>query len=235
MKTIIKKMCCFICSFILLIGLVGCGKTSQSIDKKSNEKVEKTKKYNKELASLFPFVEGTVLRYSGTLEHMHTLTLNKVIDGDVLKLNFKGQIEDLSEGETKKDLTIEEEYIIDKDSVKQVKSWQSIINEQVVLKLPIKKGNVWKQKVIIKGKEYEAETKIVDISKDEKNKNMVKTETIVKGIKNYPQNTYKEIKVYKQDKGLVEFTNTILLEGKENEKPTSMEFGYHLFEPEKSK
>lgn len=216
---------------IIAVG-VGCTQADNEVEQDTGKKT-----YSNELASYFPSVEGTVLNYSGTAEYGQGLTLNKVVDNnESLMLNFKGEILDISEGEgpSKEDRIIETEYIINKDTVTQTQKnltrrfSQSIITEQIVLKLPMKVGNTWDQKITIDGKEYTAKTKITDVSKDDRNRNMIKTETTIQGIENYTENTYREIKVFKEGKGLVEFRNTILL----GESKSPFEFGYILFEPE---
>ncbi len=213
------------------------GEEPKSDDK--NTEVEEA--YSQELTKYFPSVEGTVLKYFGTAEYGQTLTLSKLIeDEDKLKLSFKGEILDVSggEGPSRDDLILETEYEIDKDSVEEIQRneerrySQSIIREQIVLKAPIEEGKKWNQTVNIDGKEYEAETKIMEVSKDEKGRSLVKTETTVKDIESYPENTYKEIRTFKEDKGLVEFNTTILLKGAEGQDSTPFEFGYRLFEQE---
>ncbi|WP_099188258.1 hypothetical protein [Tepidibacter mesophilus] len=230
---LIKKIFCLTLILLMTVIGVGCTNADNEVKEDSNEKV-----YSNELSSYFPSVEGTVFNYFGTVEYAQTLTLNKVTDNkDLLTLNFKGEILDVSDGEgpSKEDRVIETKYTINKDEVKEIQKnltrrfSQSIIKDQVVLKLPIEVGNTWDQKFNIDGKEYTVKTKITDVSKDDKNKNIVRTETIINGIENYPENTYKEIKIFKEGKGLVEFKNTILL----GETKNPFEFGYMLFESEK--
>ncbi len=196
--------------------------------------------YSEELAKYFPAVEGTVLIYNGTVEYGQTLTLNSVIkNDDKLTLNFKGEIEDLSGGEglSREERILETTYEINKDSIKEIRKnetrrhSQSIIREQVVLKLPVEEGNKWTQEVMIDNKTYESETTIIDISKDDKGKSLVKTETRVPGMEEYPDKEYKEVRVYKEGKGLVEYNTVILLAG-ESQETMPFEFGYRLFEEE---
>lgn len=252
MKSIMKKISRFICILMVGAAMVGCAANSKAETKKDNvvnskvesekdkEKAKSTKAYSQELAKYFPTVEGTVLKYSGTLEYGHTVTLSKVTEKEgSLVLDFKGEIVDVSEGEgpSKEELSLETQYVIDKDSVKEIQKnikrrhSQSIIREQIVLKLPIESGKTWTQKVNIDGKEYTAETKITEVAADDKNKNIVKTETVIKAMESYPDKTYKEIKTFKEEKGLVEFVNTILL----GEAKEPFEFGYKLFEPQEGK
>lgn len=238
MKSLTKKILCIVCILALTVSAVGCKADDNEESKAGNEDIKVKEGYSQEISSYFPVVEGTVLSYYGTAEYGQTLTLNKVVENEEnLKLFFKGQIQDMSEGEgaSKDELMLETEYLINKDSVKEtikneeLRFSQSIIREQIVLKSPIKEGTTWKQTVNIDGKEYEAETKIIEVSKDEKDRNLVKTETNIKDIETYPENTYKEVRTYKEGKGLVEFSNTIILKGEE---PTPFEFGYRLYEKE---
>ncbi|SHK04040.1 hypothetical protein [Paramaledivibacter caminithermalis] len=241
MKSLTKRIFCIVCILALVISSVGCKAVDNEESKAGNGNIKDEVGYNQELASYFTTVEGTVLKYYGTAEYGQTLTLNKALeDEDSLKLIFKGEIQDLSEGEgaSKDELMLESEYLINKDSVKEtikneeIRFSQSIIREQIILKAPIEEGTSWKQTVSIDGKEYEAETKIIEVSKDEKDRNLVKTETNVKDIESYPENTYKEIRAYKEGKGLVEFSNTIILKGPQGEEPIPFEFGYRLYEEE---
>jgi len=241
MKFFNKRLFYFLLVLILAVAAAGCKEAGNEEAKTGNEDIKVEEGYSQELASYFPSVEGTVLKYYGTVEYGQTLTLNKVIENqENLKLIFKGEIHDMSggEGPSKDELILETEYLIDKDSVKEIQRnqdrrfSQSIMGEQIVLKTPIEEGGSWKQTVSIDGKEYEAETKIIEILKDERDKKTVKTETIVKGIVVYPENTYREVKTYKEGKGLVEFKKIIMLEGADGEKPTPFEFGYRLYEQE---
>lgn len=73
------------------------------------------------------------------------------------------------------------------------------------------------------GKEYPGETKILDVYTDKDNKKVVETETTIKGLEGYPNKIYKEKKVFKEELGLIEFSNIVLLS--END---IMEFNYKL-------
>lgn len=241
MKGLAKKILCLICALVLGFAVVGCRAADEEDTKVGKEDIKAEETYSQELGSYFPSVEGTVLKYYGTAEYGHTLTLSKVTQNkENLILNFKGEIVDVSGGEglSRNELLFETEYEINKDSVKEFQRnedgrfSQSIIRQQIILKAPIKKGEKWNQAVNIDGEEYRAETTIMEISKDEKGKNLVRTETVVKDIEFYPENTYKEIRTFKEGKGLLEFKNTVLLKGAEEGEPTPFEFGYRLFEQE---
>ncbi len=236
MKKNIKRICLSLSMLMLVSLVVGCGKGDQV----KNE--PQTEMYSEELAKYFPTKEGTELKYFGTAEYGHTIKLNKVTDNQKdLVLDFNGEIMDMSggEGPQREDLLFETQYILDKDSVREIQKndtrrfSQSIMREQVVLKLPITTNATWSQKVTIDEKEYNAETRIIDISTDENGTNLVKTETTIKGLEFYPDNTYKEIKSFKEGKGLAAYEKIILLQGADgNEESTPFEFSYYLFEPE---
>lgn len=243
MKLFTRKIFLIICILALVTSAVGCTQANNEEPKIDNDglKVDEEESYSQDLAKYFPSVEGTVLNYFGTVEYGQTLTLSKVIENeDMLMLGFKGEMLDLSggEGPSREDLILEVEYEIDKDSVKEIQRneerrySQSIIREQVVLKDPIEEGKKWNQTVDIDGKKYTSETKIIEISKDEKGKGLIKTETIIKDIEPYPDNTYQEVRTYKEDKGLVSFSTTMLLKGLEGQEDTPFEFGYRMYEQE---
>ncbi|MCY6485309.1 hypothetical protein OW763_13295 [Clostridium aestuarii] len=234
-KSIVKKIVCFMAILVLSISVVGCSPKVKSGDGTDS------KEYSEELAKYFPLEKGIKLYYCGTLEYAHALTLSEIEDKkEKLILKFKGKIVDVSEGEggaTEEDLLIDIDYIIGKDSIieknKKIKEGQLTDSEKTILKEPIVVGTAWNQKITLEGKEYEAETKIVDVSKDKENKDTIKTETIIKGIDNYPESTYKEILTYKEGKGLVEFTKTLpLYETEQGKQSYGFDFEYHLFKME---
>lgn len=96
----------------------GDKKAEQGNDTKQNVSTS----YSRELAKYFPQVEGTVLNYYGTVEYGQTLTLSKVIKEDSqMTLHFKGEIEDLSDGEgpSREERILEPSYTITENSVKE--------------------------------------------------------------------------------------------------------------------
>ncbi len=241
MRGLTKRILCLLCVLILGIAAIGCKAADEEGDKVGDGDVKVEDAYNQELANYFPIVEGTVLKYYGTAEYGQTLTLNNVTENkENLVLDFNGEILDVSggEGPSRDELLFETQYEINKDSVIESQMnadrrfSQSIIREQIVLKAPIEEGESWEQTVTIDGKEYKAKTTITEISKDEKGKNLVKTEMTINDIEFYPEDTYKEIRTFKEGKGLAEFKNTVLLKGPEGVDPAPFDFGYRLFEQE---
>lgn len=241
MKKTIRTILGILCIIALSVIIIGCTSIDQNPMDKVREEDINEDAYSEELASYFPRVEGTVLNYSGSYEYGHTLTLSEVGQEEgKLTLDFKGEIHDLSDGEGKsrEERLFQNQYIITENEVREVQKnverihSQSVIREQVVLKLPIEVNNSWKENINIEGMEYEAETKIIDVKKDEKGRRLVRTETTVKEVENYPDNTYKVVRGFKEGKGISEFSTHILLKGPDEEIITPLEFSYGLFERE---
>lgn len=196
----------------LLLILVPIMFITISCSPKNIEKPEVSNEYNKKLANYFPLVEGHKLEYSKIYKYVPILTLKKStnVKGD-LRLDFKGEILDKNKNTKIKNINFSIEYTIGKNSVNEkIKNintslFQPFIKEQVVLSTPIKKGAVWNQSVLIDNTNYDATTKIIENREISKNKYLTKIETTVKGIKGYPNNTYKEIRSFETNKGLVKF------------------------------
>lgn len=183
-----------------------------SCSPKNIEESEPPTDYNKSLADYFPLVEGHTLEYSKIYKYAPLLTLEKSTNekGNLI-LTFKGEILDKNKNTKIKNVDFEIEYIIGDNSVEEkIKNintnlLQPFIKEQIVLSVPIKKDTVWNQNVLINNKHYDAITKIIEHREISKDKYLTKIETTVKGIKDYPNNTYKEIRSFETNKGLVEF------------------------------
>lgn len=171
-------------------------------------------KQNKNDLSLFIQPKAEI-RYDGILDYQHTLKFLSEEDhnGDML-YRYKGEIIDLSDGEAKKeDLEFFENIYVTKDSlIEEVigssKYNYSIIDKKVALKLPLTKGNMWEEEVSYKGNKYTATTEIIDVLEDEEGKTVI-TKTVINDIKGFDNNTYKEIRVYKENEGLIYFSKPI--------------------------
>ncbi|WP_125151974.1 hypothetical protein [Clostridium rectalis] len=242
----IKEKLIGICIFILTITLSGCIVKNISQDKNEDVIIKnshdvKERAYSKELAKFFPINDTGNLCYSGTGEYNETMKLNKATGTkEKLILNYRGEVNRVAEEEEglssdKRQFT--KEYIITDNYVKEIQSNMELkskilsIEEQIVLKLPIEKGNSWSEEVKFNGLKYKATTKIIDIY-DKEGKKIVKIESFINGIKGYQNDVYREIKLYKQGKGLVELYNTILLNS-ENGKSNTIDFSYKLYEGNK--
>ena len=240
----VKTILASIYLVITIISSISCGKTSSSSgeDKVKAEIIgeentinKNANKYSKELASFFPKEDMGEMHYSGSLEYGEVLKIYNVTGREeslviTLKGNIKKVAEQSEEANAAK-LQFQKEYIIDYDSVKEIqtngqnKKNEGSIEKSTILKLPIEKGNYWEEDAELKGKVYKAKTTILDISEDTSGKKVVKTETVIKGMEEYPDETYKEIKVFKEGKGLIEFQNILILGDK-----SSFDFSYRMFE-----
>lgn len=213
-------------AFLIIIVLVSLfciyGKKNGSFKLKNAKKCNiENQQYSKELASFFSINLEEVLRYKGTYNYVEEINLNDVTGTkDKLIINLKGKVLDKSsknEGLSNDKLFFNKTYTINKDSVLEVqskdftKNRHRSIEKSTILKLPLQKDNKWEDEVEFDGKKYKAQTIIKDIyNKD--NKKIICTETTIKNIKFYPDNTYKEIKFYEEGIGLIRFSNNLLLD-----------------------
>ncbi|WP_315116976.1 hypothetical protein [uncultured Clostridium sp.] len=239
----LKKIILVISAITIIFSFTGCGKNNNiSSSQENNVKAEinedkNGKEYNKELAAFFSKEDMFEMHYSGTAEYSEVVKIDKVSGSkETLVINLNGNIIKLAEeGEEASGdkLQFAKEYTIDNESVKEVqkngeiKKNQGAIEKSTILKLPLEKENKWQDEVELKGKNYKAETAIIEVSKDKDGKRIIKTETIIKGVEGYPDKTYKETKLFKEGRGLVEFSNVIVFED-----GITMDFSYKLFEIE---
>ncbi|WP_027624301.1 hypothetical protein [Clostridium lundense] len=252
MKENLKIILSSVIISVLAFSLMGCSKNNINSSMLKGDNIVKAqdnivkaqdkgqlnvKEYSKELSAYFSTNEMREFHYNGTLEYGEVIKLDKITGTkESLILQFNGEIKNESDGEgpAKDKFHFQKEYTIDADSVKEIqkngdmKKKYAAIEKGTILKMPIIKGNTWENEVEFKGNKYIAKNTIVDVTKDKDNKNLVKTETVIKGVQGYPKNTYKEIKVYCEGKGLVEFNNTILIKGS-GEKTSVMDFSYRQF------
>lgn len=217
---------------IFTMGCVGVkSEKKQQTNNIKNKEIVEEKEYSKELTKMFPLNEKKDLNYSGTFEYGETLRLfNISSDKKEMKIHIKGEvtkIADEGEGLPSSQYQFEKIYTVKEDSVieeqKSGKAKIAAIEKSTILKAPLDKGRTWREKLIFMGKEYDGETKILNSYIDKDNKKVVETDTTIKGVETYPNKIYKEKKVFKEGLGLIEFSNTVLL----NENDV-MDFNYKL-------
>ncbi|WP_142413558.1 hypothetical protein [Hathewaya massiliensis] len=204
----------------------------------SNTNKDLSKEPTVNIENFFPLVEGKVLNYSGVAEYGENLTVSKIINEQNKKtIILKGQIINLEDSSNKPSKNLEYAYEIYKDYVKVTTQnpnrefSQSIIDSHIALKTPIKSGNSWEEEVTINGENHKCKSVILDVSKDMNGKSLIKIQHIVEDMPNYPNDTYKEIKTYKEGLGLYQYESTILLPNDEDKsKPTPFDFKYKIFE-----
>ncbi|NMA57699.1 hypothetical protein [Clostridium cochlearium] len=217
------------------IFVVGCStvksdKKEQTSNIKNKEVVNEVG-YSKELMKMLPLNKKKDLNYSGTLEYGEKLKLfNISSDKKEMKIHIKGEVDkiaDNGEGLSNLEHQFEKIYTVKEDSIteeqKNGKAKVKAIEKSTILKAPLDKGRTWTEKVSFMGKEYPGETKILGVYTDKDNKKVVETETTIKGLEGYPNKIYKEKKVFKEQLGLIQFSNIVLLN--END---IMEFSYKL-------
>lgn len=226
-----------ILGIILLVSIFAIGCSTVKSDKKEqtsnikNKEVVNEVGYSKELMKMLPLNEKKDLNYSGTLEYGEKLRLfNISSDKKEMKIHIKGEVDkiaDNGEGLSNLEHQFEKIYTVKEDSIteeqKNGKAKVKAIEKSTILKAPLDKGRTWTEKVSFMGKEYPGETKILGVYTDKDNKKVVETETTIKGLEGYPNKIYKEKKVFKEQLGLIQFSNIVLLN--END---IMEFSYKL-------
>jgi|GEM_PF-6928598 len=167
-------------------------------------------KQNKELSNFINNINE--IRYDGIIDFQYNL---KFISKEIYKNNeevykYKGEINDLSAGEVSKENLefYKNVYLTNNSIIEEVigpnKSNFSIIDKKIVLKLPLKKNNSWEEEVIYEDNKYKAITKILDVFIDD-GKKVVITETTIDNIKGFKDNKYREIRIYKENEGLIYF------------------------------
>lgn len=128
-----------------------------------------------------------------------------MIDGesdDPNEKNFTETIEIAKDGTvTSKIVKVEPFGLYD-----SLKLMDTVVEDQVILKLPLEVGNKWEQPFTFKGQELVAKTELVEVEEVE-GKKRYKTELTVEGIEDFFDNKYVESRVYEEGKGLVEFEN----------------------------
>ncbi|CAM2854001.1 hypothetical protein HAHI6034_06325 [Hathewaya histolytica] len=208
-------------------------------NKFTNIKVENTAdKTDVSLEKFFPLIEGKVLNYSGSADFMESLTVSKITtNSDKKTIVLKGKIVNMEEMEQKKEQSLEYMYEIFSDYVRITTKnsprypSQSIIDSNTIIRYPLKINNSWTERVIINGTSKECIGTIINITKDSDNKSIIKVQYVVNNLPKYPNNTYKEIRTYKEGLGMYEFENTILLDNEEtSSKPTPFEFKCKIYE-----
>ena len=107
---------------------------------------------------------------------------------------------------------VKDNKIIETVSFKNYNTFFSIIPNKVVLQLPIREGNKWLEGFKYKGRWVKAETIIERVKKNDNGEiEEITTKTTIRGIKDYPNERYEEIRKYKAGEGLIYFENTLPL------------------------
>lgn len=183
---------------------------------------------SKELLTLLPQDIGFTWFYSGFAEYGHIMTLDDITT-DRKTCNtiyhISGMVDDVSGGESKKDYSMTVKYTVTDKSIIQKICGEMVLDtdfEKIeLIRLPLKKGNSWNQKVKYKkGKKTVLHTTIEDIVV----KNGAKTYTIVYKDKN---SDYFERRTIQENIGVVSFEKLYI---PKKDKPFVI--GYYLYKYE---
>ena len=174
-----RKLLAMMLMLILGAGLVGCaeseggdGGNQPAKPDKSQVEQDETRQRNEELAKLLPGKKGFRWIYNGFAEYAHTMDLERIEKEDgQIKYFIKGEVEDMSGGESDRDFSLQVEYVIKDGVLVQKKKEQvmldSISNDLQLLRTPLDKGAKWRQQVTDKeGNTYDLHCQITEITGD---------------------------------------------------------------------
>ena len=216
-----KRLILILLIVLLTISLIGCNIEKNSPNNK--ESIESTPvSYRETLEKIFIKEKENSLHYQGVnQDYGHVVHITNVEEKPELTIiTMEGTILNTTEEiAVQRDFNVQ--YVINNNSIREIirnydiykpdgnmETLNSIIPNQVILQGPLEEGNLWFQKFSYLGKEYTAQTTLVHVSENEKGKKIYKTETKVENIEGFPDNTYIEIRVYEEGKGLVLFQNS---------------------------
>ncbi|HAX74087.1 MAG TPA: hypothetical protein DCY20_11230 [Firmicutes bacterium] len=199
--------------------------------------------YQEELQTLLPSEIGLEQQFNGIAEYGHLLKLQYIQNNNELgiKYQYEGSMNDARGDETTPRI-FDAAYSVTKDSIiEQINNHDpynrlddpqllnSIIPNKIVIKAPLENGNTWEEAFEYKGKSYVA-VNTLTIKKSASEAAQYEVSTVVKDIENYLNNTYKEVRVFEAEKGMVSFSNLENLDLYDEEYvATHPEEDYYLF------
>lgn len=217
-------------SLCLVLGLfAGCSKDTQDVKNTeppvatNQDSPSQGQEKTETLAKIFP-QDAVEHFYHGYSEFGYSLKFEKREEKDgKINLIYKGYMID-GEGDDPNDRTFKMVYELSEEGVvvrieksKEFGTYDSlhlmnsVVEEQHVLKFPLERGNKWEEKFIFQGKTYTAHSEIVDVYKSDAGNLCYNVTTHVDGIDGFLDNTYDELRVYEEGKGLIKFENKLPL------------------------
>lgn len=194
-------------------------------DQNSSTRVKEGTNKSMPLTKLLPHREGYKWVYDGSVEYGHKMVLES-IDRDKNKIVYKvdGEVDDMSDGESKGDFSIGLIYTLTKDNLVQTVDSEMMMDSEFpqieLMRLPLTKGSKWTQKQ----KNTRGETVTLESSIDEiENDGEQKIYTVTYKDKN--SNYYEKRKI-KEGVGVISFEH--LFTFKDNGKEESMPMGYAI-------
>lgn len=236
-----KRIITILLIILLTIPFTGC--SNQNNNTENNESIPVS--YREELEKIIIKETDNELYYNGYAEYGHVLYVMETEEKPELTIiNMEGTMMD-GKGEEPAQRNFRVEYVVDDNSIREIiqnydmyktdgnmETVNSIIPNQIILQGPLEEGNLWFQNFMYNGKEYSAQTTLTSISENEEGKKIYKTETIVKDIEGFYNDTYTETRTYEEGKGLVSFQNNRPVTMSENDGSEVSEddfiFGYGL-------
>ena len=174
------------------------------------------------LAELFPKTEGYKWIYNGFAEYGHEMTLNEIVaTQDKVVYTMKGEVFDMSDGESQNDFSLSVNYTITADSVVQDKVGPmmfDVYDHIELIRTPLEVGESWNQTVkSADGKEVNLKCTIEKVEMD----GTAKVYTIVYQDTNSP---FYERRVIKEGIGVIAFSRLYINEEQ------NFEITYSLYE-----
>lgn len=171
-------------------------------------------KLSQELLQMFPQNVGTQWIYNGFAEYGHQMKLDEItsLEGGALQYSLSGEVADMSDGEGKGDFSLALQYRISSQAVREVfvkgDKVPHKIKEFDMLRLPLKKGNAWTQKVSINGKDTELKAEIMEAGTDAESGLLTVKVKYTAPAEGFPNGQYFEERTFREKQGLIHFVNT---------------------------
>lgn len=178
--------------------------------------------YDSKLAELFPTAEGTKWEYYGTGDYAQHMTLDKVYEVNSQKvLKIKGEVDDLSGGDSNLDYGLEVTYSIESDRVKQSKisdvMMDSEYDQLTLIMSPLVVGTTWSEETVdSQGKKIKVQGEIIEIEEADEG-------TIYKVLYTESHSDYSEVRKIQKGKGVIDFIKTLKYQDQ------TLEISYHLY------
>ena len=209
---------------ILLVAAAVTGCITKKPDPDPNNLPPDNPTVSEELSELLPDEEGYEWIYSGFAEYGHSMILDSITEKEGKRTyQITGEVFDPSGGEAQKDFFLTVLYVIDEDSLVQVKTEETMLDSRfdqlTLMKTPLMAGTSWQEQVTDKDGNQATITGTITQVKVEAAK---KTYT----VRYEEQNSiYWEERVFKEGMGIQSFERLMDL----GEEPFTA--GYYLFNP----
>ncbi|MDW7685054.1 MAG: GerMN domain-containing protein [Bacillota bacterium] len=226
MEQITKKISVFILLTLLVVALSGCTASEPDPDPDPNggNNPPPEPVVSEELAGLLPEEEGYEWVYNGFAEYGHIMSLDSITESEGKRTyRISGEVSDPSGGEAEQDFSLTVSYVVDEDSLVQVKTEEAMLDSKfdqlTLLKTPLTVGTSWQEQVTDKeGNQATISGKITEVKEEDAKK--------IYTVRYEEQNSaYWEERVIKEGAGIQSFERLMDL----GDEPFTV--GYYLFVP----